>query len=132
MTIRSMKTAGMALNVGLCNNIGKCKDKKSQLRGLGLWRRPALKSQKYGKPSYIGFDLSSHNLPTDSARELFKPSKEAKHLLGSVLKNRALSCLNIFWCDDTTGEVWKFLDDVIGSEKRIKLQFKCFPLKYTK
>jgi len=45
-----MKTAGMALNVGLCNNIGKCKVKKSQLRGLGLWRRPALKSQKYGKP----------------------------------------------------------------------------------
>jgi len=45
-----MKTAGMALNVGLCNNIGKFKVKKSQLRGLGLWRRPALKSQKYGKP----------------------------------------------------------------------------------
>jgi len=40
MTIRSMKTAGMALNVGLCNNIGKCKVKKSQLRGLRLWRRP--------------------------------------------------------------------------------------------
>ena len=52
MTIRSMKTARMALNVGLCNNIGKCKVKKSQLRGLGLWRRPALKSQKYGKPTY--------------------------------------------------------------------------------
>ena len=50
MTIRSMKTAGMALNVGLCNNIEKCKVKKSQLRGLGLWRRPTLKSQKYGKP----------------------------------------------------------------------------------
>jgi len=46
-----MKAAGMALNVGLCNNIGKCKVKKSQLRGLGLWRRPALKSQKYGKPT---------------------------------------------------------------------------------
>ena len=52
MTIRSMKTAGMALNVGLCNNIGKCKVKKSQLRGLGLWRRLALKSQKYGKPTH--------------------------------------------------------------------------------
>ena len=52
MTIQSMKTAGMALNVGLCNNIGKCKVKKSQLRGLDLWRRPTLKSQKYGKPSH--------------------------------------------------------------------------------
>ena len=52
MTIRSMKTAGMALNVGLCNTTGKCKVKKSQLRGLGLWRRSALKSQKYGKPTY--------------------------------------------------------------------------------
>jgi len=53
MTIQSMKIAGMALNVGLCNNIGKCEVKKSQLRGLGLWRRPALKSQKYGKPNLI-------------------------------------------------------------------------------
>jgi len=55
MTTRSMKTAGMALNVGLCNNIGKCKVKNSQLRGLGLWRRPALTSQIYGKPTVWSF-----------------------------------------------------------------------------
>ena len=62
-----MKTARMALNVGLCNNIGKCKVKKSQLRGLGLWRRPALKSQKYGKPTYMyGVILHAHPVRGES------------------------------------------------------------------
>jgi len=51
MTIRSMKTAGMALNVGLCNNIRKCKVKKSQLRVLVFGGVPFVKSQKYGKPT---------------------------------------------------------------------------------
>jgi len=58
MTIRSMKTAGMALNVGLCNNSENVKLENSQLRGLGLWRRPALKSQKYGKPTFGAYDQS--------------------------------------------------------------------------
>ena len=66
-----MKTAGMALNVGLCNNIGKCKVKKSQLRGLGLWRRPALKSQTYGKPT-------QYRLVKTDTREQFIASLEVE------------------------------------------------------
>jgi len=58
-----------------------------------------------------------------AGRELLKLSKEAKHLLGSVFKNRALLCLNIFRCDVTTGEVWKILMTQLGSEKKIKWQF---------
>jgi len=34
--------------------------------------------------------VSSHNLPTDRARELSKPSKEAESLLGSIKKTSGL------------------------------------------
>jgi len=64
---------------------------------------------KHHKATILVLTLSSHNLPTGGARELLKLSKEAKHLLGSVSKNRALLCLNIFRCDVTTGKVWKIL-----------------------
>jgi len=38
------------------------------------------------KATILALTLFCHNLPTDRARELFKPSKEAKHLLGSFFK----------------------------------------------
>jgi len=82
------------------------------------------------KTTIMALILCSQSLPTGTARELFKPSEEAKHL-GSVLKNRALLSLNIFWCDIATSEVWKFLMTKLGFDKKIKLQFKCFLLKYT-
>jgi len=64
---------------------------------------------KDSKATILPLTLSSHNLPTGGARELLKLSKEAKHLLGSFFKNPALLCSNIFRCNVTTGEVWKFL-----------------------
>ena len=70
------------------------------------WKMKSLPS-KDRKATILALTFSSHNLPTDGARELLTPSKEAKHLLGSVVKNRALLC--IFRCDVTTGEVCKFL-----------------------
>jgi len=36
---------------------------------------------------FCGLDLTSHNFPTNRARELFNHSKVAESLLGSVLKN---------------------------------------------
>jgi len=39
------------------------------------------------KPTIVPRTFSSNNLPTDSARELFKPFKEAKCLPYSIFKN---------------------------------------------
>ena len=36
------------------------------------------------KATIMALTLSSHNFPTDRARELFKPSKEAESLRGSI------------------------------------------------
>jgi len=40
--------------------------------------------------------LSSRNFPTDTVRELLKPSQEAATLLGLIFKNRSLLGLNFF------------------------------------
>jgi len=49
---------------------------------------PILKSQcilfKDRKVIFVAWTLSSYNLPTDRARELFEPSKEAEGLLGLI------------------------------------------------
>jgi len=39
-----------------------------------------------GKATILALTLSSHNLPTNCFRELFEPTKEEKHLLGSVFE----------------------------------------------
>ena len=39
------------------------------------------------KATTVAWTLSSHNLPYDRARELFKPFEEAESLLASILKN---------------------------------------------
>jgi len=59
----------------------------------------------------VAWSLSSHNFPTDRARELFKPSKEAEGLLASIKKIWTLE-FELFLRDITT-EVKGFLDDVI-------------------
>jgi len=40
--------------------------------------------KKEDLPTILALTLSSHNLPTDGARELLKPSKEANILLRSI------------------------------------------------
>jgi len=45
---------------------------------------------------FLAQNLSSHNLPTDRARELLKPSKEAGSRIASILKNLGLLGLNFF------------------------------------
>jgi len=67
---------------------------------------------EYGKATILALTLSSHNLPTDRVTELFEPTKEEKHLLGSVFEKSGTLCLNTFRFDVTTREAWKFLDDV--------------------
>jgi len=44
------------------------------------------------KATTVTWTLSSHKLPFDWARKLFKPSKEAEGLLASILKK-----LGVFW-----------------------------------
>jgi len=39
------------------------------------------------KATIVARTLSSHNLPIDRARKLFKPSKEAESLLDTIFKN---------------------------------------------
>jgi len=46
----------------------------------------ATSSFKGRKVTIVTRILSSHNLPTDRAKELFKPSKKAESLLASILK----------------------------------------------
>jgi len=43
--------------------------------------------------------LSSHNLPANGARKLFKPSEEAESLLALILKNLGTFGFELFWCD---------------------------------
>ena len=54
-------------------------------------------------------DRFSHNSPTDRARDLFKPSKDAESLLVSV-KKFWMGCFRfeLFWCDVTTVGVKDF------------------------
>ena len=51
----------------------------------------------------LAWSLSSHNMPPDRARELFKPLKkqQVSKFLFKII--RALLGLNYFWCDITTG-----------------------------
>jgi len=44
----------------------------------------------------VAWTLSSLNVPTDKARELFKPSKEAESVLGLIFKNFGTSEVEIF------------------------------------
>jgi len=44
----------------------------------------------------LALTLSSHNLPTDRARPLFKPSKEAKHVVSISKKSGTLVFNNVF------------------------------------
>jgi len=44
------------------------------------------------KATTVTWTLSSHKLPFDWARKLFKPSKEAEGLLASILKK-----FGVFW-----------------------------------
>ena len=60
------------------------------------------------KPRFVALNFSSHNLPTDRARELFKPSKEAEGLLRSIFKNPGTFWFELFWCDITTRGFWDF------------------------
>jgi len=57
------------------------------------------------KATILALTLSSHNLPPDRARELFKPSKEAKHLLGSVFEKSGTFVFKHFsgWCHNWGG-----------------------------
>jgi len=45
---------------------------------------PFLNPLKHRKATTVALTLSSHNFPTDRSRELFKASKEAENLLGSI------------------------------------------------
>ena len=65
--------------------------------------------------------LSSHNLPTDRARALFNPSKEAESLLASVLKNPGTLDFNFFWYDVTTGQVKGCGDGMIRAWKNVEV-----------
>ena len=47
--------------------------------------------------------LSSHNLPSDRARELFKPSKNAGNLVASIKQIRELFGLNSYGGDVVSG-----------------------------
>jgi len=48
------------------------------------------------KATMVARTLSSRNFPTDTVRELLKPSQEAATLLGLIFKNRSLLGLNFF------------------------------------
>jgi len=56
------------------------------------------------KATTVAWTLSSHNLPYDRARELFKPSEEAESLLASILKNPGTFGFEFFgvtsWLED--------------------------------
>jgi len=43
--------------------------------------------------------LCSHSLPTNSAKQMFKPFKKAESLLALILRNLVRLGLNTFWCD---------------------------------
>jgi len=53
-------------------------------------------SFKDRKATFVAWTLSSLNVPTDKARELFKPSKEAESVLGLIFKNFGTSEVEIF------------------------------------
>ena len=66
-------------------------------------------------PTILALALSSHNFPTDRARELLKPSKEANSLLGSIKKDFSTFAFKFFKLTSRLAEVWRLLDDVIRS-----------------
>jgi len=60
----------------------------------------------------VVWTLTNHNLPSDRARDLFEPSKEAESLPASIKKDMALLCLKVFGVTSTMMLVRRFLDDV--------------------
>jgi len=68
-----------------------CTDASSSFNTF-YWKMKALPC-KDRKATTLALTLSSHNLPADRARELFKPSKEAKHI-GSIFKKSGTFVFN--------------------------------------
>jgi len=66
-----------------------------------------------GKATFVAWILSTHNLPTDRARDLFKPSEEAESLLDYILKIQVLLGFNIFGVTSRLRKERELLDDVI-------------------
>ena len=55
------------------------------------------------KATVVALTLSSHYMPTDRARELFKHSKDAGSLLVSILKNKEVLDLSFLWVTSQKG-----------------------------
>jgi len=52
----------------------------------------------------VAQSLSSHNLPTDIPRKLFKLSKEAESIPVKILKYLGAYEIELFFCDIMAGE----------------------------
>ena len=81
------------------------------------------------KATILALTLSSHNLPTNRARELFKPPNEAKHLLGSVFKKSETFVFKHFSVWRHNWEVWNLSDDVMGPWEKDQVAIQMFFFK---